>query len=324
LGFMGAAHVAAITADPQAELVAVVTRNPKARAGDLSETGGNLNLGDRKFEFSLVSKYDHWQELMADDNVEAVTICLPTNLHAEVSMAALAAGKHVLCEKPMALSAVECDQMIAAAKRAQRTLMIAQVLRFWPEYQMLRDFVAGGQYGKVRQATFVRKCGVPAWSQWLPDESVSGGAIMDLLVHDIDQILLLFGMPDRVTAKRLGNTDALMASFIYPGGPEVRLQGGWLEAGVPFAMAFQVRADRGEMELTADGLHLSDMSGVRNTLKVPEANAYSEEVHYFLECCRSGQEPLLCMPEDSANAVRVAIALRESRAKEGEQIKCLA
>jgi predicted dehydrogenase len=323
LGFMGAAHVAAITADSNAELVAVATNNPKARAGDLSETGGNLNLGDRKFDFSRVAKYSDWRDLIADANVEAVTVCLPSNLHAEVSNAALSAGKHVLCEKPMALTVSECESMMSSARNAARTLMIAQVLRFWPEYRKLHEFVTGDEYGKVRHAKFIRKCGAPAWSKWLTDDSVSGGAIMDLLVHDIDQILLLFGMPDRVTGKRIGEADTLMASFIYPGGPEVRLHGGWFEPDVPFAMSFQVRADKGELELTGDGLMLSDMTGVRKKVEVPEANAYAEEVQYFLECCRTGAEPLLCKPLDSFNAVKVALALKESRSKDGEQIQCL-
>jgi predicted dehydrogenase len=201
--------------------------------------------------------------------------------------------------------------------------MIGQVLRFWPEYQALHTFVTDAKYGAVRQATFLRKCGLPDWSIWLPDEAQSGGAIMDLLVHDIDQILLLFGMPDRVTAKRLGDGDALMASFLYPGGPEVRLQGGWFAPGVPFNMSFQVRAASGEIELTQDGLQISDMTGTRKKVQLERANAYAAEMHYFLDCCRSGSEPLLCLPSDSANAVKVALALKESRAKDGEQIKCL-
>ena len=317
---MGAAHVAAITANPHAELAAVVTTNPKAREGDLSETGGNLDLGTRKFDFSNVSKYDNWRDLVADPNIEAVTICLPTDLHAEVTIAALNAGKHVLCEKPMALSAAECDLMIAAAGRAKRTLMIAQVLRFWPEYVALLGFVS--QNGPVRKATFVRQCGVPEWSKWLPNQSLSGGAVLDLLVHDIDQILLLCGLPDRVTAKQLGDGDALMASFIYPHGPEVRLHGGWFAPNTPFAMSFQVRTDQGELELTPDGLMLSDTYGKRGKMELPEKNAYAEEVHYFLDCCLTGQQPLKCLPQDSAKAVKVALALKASRAKDGEQIKC--
>jgi predicted dehydrogenase len=279
-----------------------------------------LDLGTRKFDFSNVSVYGNWRELVADPNIEAVTICLPTDLHAEVTIAALQAGKHVLCEKPMALTAAECDRMIAEAADAGRTLMIAQVLRFWPEYVALHEFVS--QSGPVRKATFIRKCGVPVWSKWLPNQTLSGGAVLDLLVHDIDQILLLCGMPDRVTAKQLGDGDAMMASFIYPGGPEVRLQGGWFAPETPFSMSFQVRTDHGELELTHDGLMLSDSKGVRKRMELAPGNGYAEEVHYFLDCCLTGEPPLKCMPQDSAKAVKVALALKESRAKDGEQIKC--
>jgi len=319
---MGAAHVAALSAYPEAELAAVVSRDPKTREGDFSATGGNLKLEKRQFDFSRVSKYSTWPEIVADEQVDAISICLPTNFHAEVTIAALNAGKHVICEKPMALTMAECDAMIAAAEASKRILMIGQVLRFWPDYIALREFVTGGEYGKIRQATFLRKAGLPDWSKWLPDESLSGGAVMDLLVHDIDQILLLFGMPERVTAKKLGDVDGLMASFIYPNGPEVRLHGGWFEPGVPFNMSFQVRAEKGEMELTPDGLQLSDMSGKRSKVELPAANAYEAQMHYFLDCCRSGETPKLCQPADSANAVKVALALKESRAKDGEQVTC--
>jgi predicted dehydrogenase len=319
---MGAAHVAALSAYPEAELAAVVSRDPKTREGDFSATGGNLKLEKRQFDFSRVSKYSTWQEIVADPNVDAISICLPTNFHAEVTIAALDAGKHVICEKPMALTMAECESMLAAAERSKRILMIGQVLRFWPEYMALRKFVTDGEHGQVRQATFLRKAGLPEWSKWLPDETQSGGAVMDLLVHDIDQILLLFGMPERVTAKALGTVDGLMASFIYPGGPEVRLHGGWFEPGVPFNMSFQVRCEKGEMELAADGLQLSDMGGNRHKVELPAANAYEAQMHYFLDCCRSGQEPELCQPSESAAAVKVALALKESRAKEGEQVTC--
>lgn len=324
LGFMGTAHVAAVSSYANAELAAVVTNNARAREGDLSETGGNLALKTRQFDFSQVRKYSKWQEIMADGSIEAVLICLPTYLHSEVTISCLNVGKHVLCEKPMALTTSECDRMLEAASHAGKTFMVGQVLRFWPEYQKLHDFVTSGQHGLVRQATFVRKCGLPDWSSWLPDDSRSGGAILDLLIHDIDQILMLFGMPERVTAKRIGSADSLMASFIYKGGPEVRLQGGWFAPGMPFAMSFQVRADGGEMELGQGGLLFSDMTGAKNKVEFEATDAYAAEVHYFLDCCRKRVEPARCLPTDSANAVRVALALKESRAKDGEQIRCLA
>ncbi len=320
---MGGMHVGTITKRPDAQLAAVCAKNGKALEGDFSESGGNLERPAEKYDFSNVRKYNEWRNLISDAELDIVDICLPTDMHAEVAIAALQAGKHVLCEKPMALSADDCGRMEDAAAQAGRILMIGQVLRFWPEYKALKSYAISGEYGPFRQATFTRRCALPDWSKWLPDEARSGGALLDFLVHDVDQALWLFGIPQRVAAKQLGSGDAVMATLIYPGGPEVRIQGGWFGAGTPFSMSFLVRADRAEFELTPDGLLLSDMSGQRKKVEVESGDAYAAEFNYFLDCCRDGKQPELCMPHDSAAAVKVALAIKESRAKDGEQITCL-
>ncbi|MGH9694285.1 MAG: Gfo/Idh/MocA family protein [Bryobacteraceae bacterium] len=321
LGFMGATHLGAFWKMDGVEVGAVCTENPAAFSGDLSKTGGNLGRQGGVYDFSAVAKYQRWEELVKDPALDAVDICLPTDLHEPVATAALAAGKHVLCEKPMALTVNDCARMIDEAEKAQRVLMIGQVLRFWPAYRYLQEFGKGKEYGALRSATFVRRCGVPNWSRWLPVVSRSGGALLDLLVHDIDQALLLCGMPERVAAKKLGDVDGVAATLIYPGGPEVRIQGGWFAAETPFSMSFQARAERAELELTPAGLVRNDAAGVRTTIET-EGDGYDAEVSYFVECCKTGRPPALCPPRASAQAVKVALLLKESR-ETGEQIKCL-
>jgi predicted dehydrogenase len=318
---MGATHLKAFSAIDGVEVGAISTSNPRSLEGDLSHIRGNLGRETGVYDFSKTRKYQHWRELLTDPELDAVDICLPTDLHVEASQIALKAGKHVLCEKPMALSAEGCDQMIAAAKDNDRTLMIAQVLRFWPEYKFLEQFVRGGEYGRIKNATFVRRCGIPDWSKWLPHQERSGGALLDLLVHDIDQILFLFGMPAKVAAKSLGEIDTVSATCLYDGGPEVRLQGGWFSPETPFAMGFQVRAEKAELELTPDGLTLNAESGQKKIS--PEGpDGYEAETAYFVECCRSHKRPERCLPEDSANAVRLALAMKKSRDEGGKQIAC--
>jgi predicted dehydrogenase len=232
-------------------------------------------------------------------------------------------GKHVLVEKPMALTLDDCDRMIAVAEQEKRILMVGQVLRFWPEYRYLLEFVRSQAYGAVRSATFIRQGAAPNWSNWLLVDERSGGAVLDLLIHDIDQALLLFGMPERVSAKRLGEADAVMATLIYPGGPEVRIQGGWFAEGTPFSMTFQVRAERAELEFAQTGLTLSDAAGQRLTMTPNGADAYEEQLRYFVHCCQNGEQPKQCMPRESAQAVKVALLLKQSREMGGEQIRCL-
>ncbi|MGA8030172.1 MAG: Gfo/Idh/MocA family oxidoreductase [Bryobacteraceae bacterium] len=322
LGFMGSTHLEAYSRIEDVQVAAVCTHNERALSGDLSQVGGNIDRTTGVPDFSAARKYAHWRELVVDPELDAVDICLPTDLHASVAITAMAAGRHVLCEKPMAVVADDCDRMLAAAEQYNRILMVGQVLRFWPEYRYLESFIKSGEHGAVLSATFVRSCGLPDWSRWLPTEARSGGAVLDLLIHDIDQALILFGMPERVAAKKLGSVDALTATLIYPNGPEVRVQGGWFLPGAPLSMSFQIRSERAQVELTSGALMLSDQFGQRNKIKIPETDAYQAEVAYFVDCCRNGQKPLQCMPQDSARAVKVALLLKQSRAMDGEQIKC--
>jgi predicted dehydrogenase len=321
---MGITHASALSKLAGVELGAICSNSDKVLAGDFSGVGGNLDRGPVHLDLTSVNKYKKWQHMLADASIDAVDLCLPTDLHAEIAIAALRAGKHVLCEKPMALTVEDCRTMTEAANQSGRVLMIAQVLRFWPEYQVLREFIAEGKYGRVLSATFVRSAGLPDWSGWLTNEARSGGAVLDLLVHDIDQVLLNFGLPERVAAKSIGDPDTLSATFLYPkGGPEVRLQGGWFPTGTPFSMSFQVRAERAALELTPEGLMLSDDAGERRKIDPPVGDAYEAELRYFFECCKTGQAPALCMPEESAHAVNVALLLKQSRAAGGEQLQCL-
>jgi predicted dehydrogenase len=182
LGFMGATHLKALKNIRQVELVAVASDD------------------DRMADCSAPRKYRDWRDAVADPQAEAFDICLPTNLHASAAVAALNAGKHVLVEKPMALDAAEADAMIEAARRSGRILMVAQVLRFFPAYRVMADVVKSGRLGAVRAAMFRRRSATPAWGAWLTDKRASGGGIFDLMVHDVDMCLHLFGPPEAVSA----------------------------------------------------------------------------------------------------------------------------
>ncbi|MFL6352769.1 MAG: Gfo/Idh/MocA family protein [Bryobacteraceae bacterium] len=323
LGFMGGTHLDAFSKMEGVEVAAVCTANPQAFSGAFRPTGGNLNRETAVHDFSAVHKCSDWRELVADADLDAVDICLPTDLHASVAIAALQDGKHVLCEKPLALTGADCDSITAEAKKQNRVLMAGQVLRFWPEYMYLERFVKSREYGGIRSATFVRRCGLPDWSRWLPDENRSGGAVLDLLIHDIDQALWVFGTPDRIAAKRLGSDDAIAATLIYPGGPEVRIQGGWFAPGSALSMTFQARAERAELEFTPQGLYLSNQAGQRKPIPATGDDAYAAELAYFVQCCRTNTQPERCMPHDSCRAVKLALLLKQSRAQGGKQLKCV-
>lgn len=231
LGFMGSTHVKALRKVPQATLAAVFSSDPVKLDGDLSTIQGNLGTSGEKMDFSRVRKYSDINRLLQDDTIEAVDICLPTDLHAEVTLSALRAGKHVLVEKPIALHGEAADQLVNEARKRERILMTAQVLRFFPMYECLRDLLQTQSLGAVRAATFRRRCAAPVWSGWLADPEKSGGGTFDLLIHDVDMALHLFGLPESVSATGVEDLakgiDVLEAHLFYPNRMTVTISGGW-------------------------------------------------------------------------------------------------
>ena len=322
LGFMGASHLQAFAKIAGVEVVAVCSQDERKLSGDLSEVGGNLNHPQANYDFSAVRKYKRWQELTRDSELDAIDICLPTDMHAEVTLAALEAGRHVFCEKPMALTFADCQRMIKAAEEAKRILMIGQVLRFWPEYEYLWQFTKNENYGAVLEARFERSCGLPDWSGWLPVETRSGGATLDLLVHDIDQALHLFGLPEFVEARKEGEQDAVQAKLMYRRGLVVQIEGGWFAPGTPLSMTFCVSKEKGLLELTKQGLELSSSGGEKSAVQAPAGDGYLAEAAYFVECVEKRMKPERCLPEESAQAVQVALAIKESRSQGGKKVPC--
>src|SRR5689334_11573991 len=253
LGFMGSTHWKAMRGVPGITVAAVFSQDSRKLKGDLSAIKGNLGGSGEVMDVSGVTAYQNIDALLADPDIDAVDLCLPTDLHEPVTQAALRAGKHVLVEKPMALDGASADRMIAEAARAGRILMTAQVLRFWPEYMALREAVRGGELGAPRFAFFRRRCAAPRWSGWLSNAEKSGGGVFDLLIHDVDMCLHLFGLPAALTATGYENLpagiDCISAQFFYASGLTVQVTGGWHHLSeYPFSAEFTVSLDRATLE----------------------------------------------------------------------------
>ncbi len=318
LGFMGSVHLRALRELPGAELAAVCSSDPRQLTGDLTASQGNLGGPGEVFDFSGVSRYAEVPALLEDASVEAVDLCLPTHLHEEVAVQALRAGKHVLVEKPMALDGDSARRMIAAARDAGRTLMCAQVLRFFPEYKALRDALP--RFGAVRGAFLRRRCAAPAWGGWLRDASLSGGGAFDLLIHDIDMCLHLFGYPKAVSAT--GGSESLVAQLFYDFGA-VTVSGGWQQASAfPFGMEYSVTLEGGTIEFRSAGLAPTAFTATAEPLSVETRDGYAAEIEYFLECCRTGREPERCPPRESAAAIDLMHAILGACERNGEKLLC--
>jgi predicted dehydrogenase len=302
LGFMGGVHRKAIASAPGVELAAVVS----SRAATDS-----------------AKHYPTLDSALADPEIDAVDLCLPTDLHESAAIAALRKGKHVLVEKPMALSVESCRRMIDEAERAERILMVAHVLRFLPPYRALQNAIDAGELGPIHFAQLRRRCAQPGWSGWITDKSRSGGGAFDLLIHDIDMALRLFGPPSAISATgyedAAAGVDAISARLFYDGFV-AEISGGWMFPGAfPFAMEFCVLGSNGVLEFNSESRPLKRY-GSEDEVPLESVDGYAAQIAYFAECCRTGQQPALCTPASSAESVRLALAIFEARSKNGERV----
>ena len=198
LGFMGMMHYLAYQRLSGVQVTAICETLPERRQGDWTKIKGNFGPQGTQMDLTGVKTYANADELFADPNVDLVDICLPPNQHAPMAIAALNAGKHVFCEKPIALSLADADKMTAAADAKKKMFMVGHVLPFFPAYTSVYDAVRTNKYGKVIGGHFDRVISDPVWLKEFYNMSTIGGPLLDLHIHDAHFIRLLFGMPKQV------------------------------------------------------------------------------------------------------------------------------
>jgi predicted dehydrogenase len=178
-------------------------------------------------------------------------------------------------------------------------------------------------------AKFQRRCAAPTWSGWLADPQQSGGGVFDLLIHDVDMCLHLFGRPETVSATGYealaSGVDVITAQLHYPGRRTAIVTGGWHHPkSYPFSMEYTVVADAGTVEYSSvdrpPALYGAD--GKMELIPMSERDGYRAEIEYFLDCCRHRRTPELCLPEESADAVAITRCMLEARNRNGEKIRC--
>ena len=298
LGVMGTVHFNAYTTIADAEVTALCDIEPRRMEADWPGTQGNIDAGGSIDRAGAPARtYRDFRGLVRDADIDAVDLCVPSDLHAEMAVEALQAGKHVFCEKPMALAAAAAGRMLAAAEAGGKLLMIGHVLRFWPEYLLIREMIESRRFGPLRSSRFWRWGGAPAWGgqSWFTDSARSGGAAMDLHIHDADAVQWLLGPPARVTGHGSvtgdGGVDAIWTRYHYDGGPVVMSDGGWLPGAYPFAMGATLAFERAAVEYHSGrkpGLSVFAADGGIEHPDVPAADAYAEELAYFIGCVAAG------------------------------------
>ena len=310
---MGTTHARAYAKIPGLTIAAVSSRRLDKAEKLANEFGARATTDDRS--------------IIEDPSIEAISNTLPTHLHGEATIAALKAGKHVLLEKPLALTAADCDGMIATAKETGRTLIVAHVLRFWGEYVSLVELVHSGSLGAPISAVAARLSQLPAWADWFLDPAWSGGAVLDLCIHDFDALNWLFGAPKSVYARgkelRPGLWNDIHALVDY-GGVNGFVEGSeFMPQGYPFTAALKVLCEGGVVEFLFRAGGVSVEMGGGAALMVHEAgrvyplppmpgDPYDNQAAYFVDCLRKGIKPTLGTPEQARLAVATANAAQRS------------
>ena len=317
MGFMGTTHYQAAKGVNGGRVAAIVTRDPKKKTGDWSNVKGNLGTGGGREDLSGVKVYDTLDELLRDDTIDLVDICLPTKLHPDAVLQALAAGKHVLVEKPIALRLEDAQAMIDAADRAGKKLMVGHVLRFFPEFRYVKTRVEQGDYGRLTALHLKRVISQPDWKT-SDRANENGGIVIDLLVHDADFAQFVAGMPRAVYATGVRNDHGHIAyvagQFIYDGGPTVSVHCGGIAVGsIPFEHAYDAYFEGATISFNSStGLRIYTPEGKAEAPEVGKVDNFTAQIQYAVDTVAGKVDGSTLSAASAKNSLRLCHLVRES------------
>ncbi|MFF2158345.1 Gfo/Idh/MocA family protein [Paenibacillus chitinolyticus] len=279
--------------------------------------------------------YEDFDRMIGETDPDIVDICLPTHLHKEFIFRTARSGKHVICEKPIALSASEAEEAAAECRKRGVRLFIGQVVRFFPSYADIRRKAADGTIGTPAVLHAKRMGANPGLAKpWYADSDRSGGVILDLMIHDIDFAQSLFGNAVSVYAmnRRQGDTDYALATLRFGSGEIAHLEAYWGFPG-PFTTGVELAGTGGVIRFNSEeavSLRVFKAKGAaaeaaaeKAAVPVPKSpstyNPYYLELAHFADCVRTGREPEVTA-EDACSALRTSLAVIES-ARTGRPVK---
>ena len=270
---------------------------------------------------------DQVHPIFEDDQIDAVMVCLPTFTRLETLKLAVESGKHIFCEKPLALNPTMADGIRKLLRGYSRVIMVGQVLRFSWEYSRLRAKVLAGEIGQVGIVRLSRCVGYPGADSWFADPDRSGGVILDLLIHDLDFLRWTFGEVKQVYARSFtsgqrGKLDYALLNVQLQSGALAHIEGSWAHPIGSFHQAVEICGSQGMLSydnLTCANLKMASTVesevGPSSRISIPEADPsndpYFSEVSHFLDCIRNQQESAIPW-EDSLKSCELAFLAIES------------
>lgn len=311
-GTMGKTHAQAYTSLKDVEVAAVCDIR-KEKADSLAMLSGCM-------------VFTSYETLSQEAHYDVLDICLPTYLHAQYAIQAMREGKHVFCEKPIALNLEDAQEMIDAATHYRVKFSVGHVLRFFPQYSEAVRQIEAGRIGTPRLLRTSRNQGFPGWSweNWYQNIDKSGGPEVDLAIHDYDWLLHNFGPVSRVYAKNLGSSHSgqmhTLAILRFANGAMAHVEASWaMPRGSEFRTGFELVGTEGQLcydssrdcplkiQLTGE-----DEDSLFSDNPLPDhLNPYRAELASFMHAVQNDLEPVVTAQE-AMDALRVALATKES------------
>jgi myo-inositol 2-dehydrogenase/D-chiro-inositol 1-dehydrogenase len=267
------------------------------------------------------------------ERCDIVDIVTPTPEHHRLALIALQAGKDVVCEKPLARTLADAQDLVDVAGRLDRQLYPAHVVRFFPQYAALRRAVGDGLIGTPAVARFTRTGAFPSWSDWFADPTQSGGVVLDLMVHDLDIARWVLGEVTEVYGTATEDEDetgspiaVAQATLTHAGGAISHVRGIWGRPGTVFRTSFHVAGDGGVLQFDSseeDSLRVDLAATAAGGRMLPDIDLvespYLTELREFLVAFQGGARPRVS-GEDGVTAVALAMAVLES-IRSGEPVR---
>ncbi|RKN80430.1 Gfo/Idh/MocA family protein [Paenibacillus ginsengarvi] len=267
--------------------------------------------------------YESFDEMLEQSGCEVVSVTLPSHLHKPFSIKAAQAGKHVICEKPIALNLEDAAEMIRVCEENGVRLFIGHVVRFFPEYVQMKNKIAQGALGRIGVAHLKRIGGHPGERRpWFKDEEKSGGVVLDLMVHDLDFLRWSLGEVRSVYGLRKleGNVDYAAATLVFESGAVANVEAHWGYQG-PFTTAAEIAGSEGLIRSdSSKSVSLQIRKAAADNAKgpfveVPQSPGFHSpfelEIKHYIECIVENKQPIVTA-QDAYKALEIGLAALES------------